>query len=142
MDEQRRQMRRQARMAQPVRLTMQDMAVIRESLIRTSNAINAAVDPFGLVTTWDATARVAQALGKITEARCDLKRRQHPDYNPAMDSECEGYATDADFDRLTEAQRAELEARFAARHPLEEADRQRKAAYRVGLAVEKGVAPA
>lgn len=45
-----------------------------------------------------ATDRLDKVINKVIEARCDLKRRQHPDYNRAGDSECEQYATDAEFD--------------------------------------------
>jgi hypothetical protein len=107
------QIRRNQRMTQPVRLTMQDMAVIREALVRQIDGINAATLPFGLSSTWDAATRPRDALGKITVARCALKRRQHPDYNPLLDSECASEATDADFERLTPEQRAILEARYA-----------------------------
>lgn len=109
-----RAIRRNLRMTQPVRLTMQDMAVIREALKRQIDGIDAATLPFGLSSTWDAATRPRNALGKITEARCALKRRQHPDYNPLLDSECANEATDADFERLTPEQRAILEARYAA----------------------------
>jgi hypothetical protein len=53
--------------------------------------------------TWDAERRISDVLNLIVEARCELKRRQHPDYNPAGDSECSGYATDTEIDAWHEA---------------------------------------
>ena len=94
---------RRARMTQPVRLTMQDLAILREVLLARREAYREAITPFGLNTTWDATNRLDDVINTVIEARCDLKRRQHPDYNPAGDSECEGYATDAERDAWYEA---------------------------------------
>jgi hypothetical protein len=78
---------------------MLDMAVLRECLIPRLDALREANRPFGLSTTWHATDRLEDVLGKVIEARCELKRREHPDYNPAGDSECVSYATDEEIDR-------------------------------------------
>jgi hypothetical protein len=98
-----RRLRRQARMTQPVRLTLQDLSILREALERQRTGLQAAVRPFGLVTTWQAENRLDEVWSKVIAARCDLKRRQHPDYNPAGDSECVGYATDEEHERWNAA---------------------------------------
>lgn len=82
---------------------MHDMALIREVLIDHRRRYREAVEPFGMQVTCDADRRISDVLGTIIEARCDLKRRQHPDYNPAGDSECEPYATDEEREAWYEA---------------------------------------
>ncbi len=101
--EERRARKRQTLMTQPVRLTMGEMAVLREALLPLRERYREAIAPFGMVTTWEATDRLDNVIAKVIEARCDLKRRQHPDHNPAGDSECEGFATDAELDAWSEA---------------------------------------
>ena len=88
---------------QSLDLSMQQLAILREVLIRHRDAYREAIAPFGLVTTWDAVERLDDVLGSVIEARCQLKRRTHPDYNPAGDSECEGYATDEELDSWRDA---------------------------------------
>ena len=81
-----------------ISLTMQQLALLREALLRQRDGLRSVVEPFGLVTTWEVAGRLDDVFGLVTEARCDLKRR-HPKYNPAGDSECSGYATDEEMDR-------------------------------------------
>jgi hypothetical protein len=82
---------------QTLELTMRDLAILREALIPKLEALRAAVEPFGLNTTWEAETRLVDVLGKVTVARCDLKRR-NPAYNPVGDPECENEATDAEIE--------------------------------------------
>lgn len=88
-------------MTQPVRFTMQDMAVLRDALLPRRDELRAAIEPFGLTTTWDATTRLDAVIDKVIEARCDLKRRQG--LSLVNDSECDQYATDAEVDAWREA---------------------------------------
>lgn len=101
--EDRRRIQRNLRMTQPVRMTMGQLAIVREILLQHRDEYRAALAPFGFITTWEAQDRLNGVIETVIAARCNLKRRQHPDYNPTGDSECESYATDAERGAWAEA---------------------------------------